>query len=282
VGLGGEAFSGLTVRTATAAGRRAGSVARLALSLSLGAASSSSLILLAADSRSGRLAAMESSESRRQTESRLLIAEDDDEDDDLGWHSSSLATCCSSSASLGLDSRVRALLDAWRSLMPLATCRIFQIFPPLVPPPLRDHLTSTSAELKFQRASISSVRLARRFLVSSDSALRRSLMSSLAEELVEEDAGLSLGGGGKLESSSITGGATGLDTADPPPSTPLLTDGVFSESLHSSSSPESKVRAFQLIETAELNEKIGRSSFSVGSWYFRVPPIEGTSKVMLQ
>lgn len=83
---------------------------------------------------------------------------------------------------------------------------------------------------------MSSVRLARRFLVSSESTLRRSLMSSLAQELVEDDVGLSRGGGGKLESSSTTG-ATGLDTADPPPSTPLLTDGVFSESLHSSSSP---------------------------------------------
>ena len=72
----------------------------------------------------------------------------------------------------------------------------------------------------------------------SESTLRRNLISS---SLIEDDAGLSLGGGGKLESSS-TGGATGLDTADPPapPSTPLLTDGVFSESLHSSSSPEIK------------------------------------------
>lgn len=82
---------------------------------------------------------------------------------------------------------------------------------------------------------MSSVRLASRFLASSDSTLRRNLMSSLAV-LIEDDAGLSLGGGGKLESSSTTG-ATGLETADPPPSTPLLTDGVFSESLHSSSSP---------------------------------------------
>lgn len=48
---------------------------------------------------------------------------------------------------------------------------------------------------------------------------------------------LSLGGGGKLNSSS-TAGAEGLETAEPPPSTPLLTDGVFSESLHSSSSPK--------------------------------------------
>lgn len=87
---------------------------------------------------------------------------------------------------------------------------------------------------------MSSVRLTRRFLVSSESTLKRSLISSLVEELVEDDAGLSLGGGGKLESSSTTGGAIGLDTADPPPSTPLLTDGVFSESLHSSSSPEIK------------------------------------------
>lgn len=93
MGLGGEVFSGFTVRAATAAGRRAGSVARLALSLSLGVASSSSLILLAGGSSSARLAAMESSESRRPTESRLLIAEDDDEDDGLGWLSSSLIAC---------------------------------------------------------------------------------------------------------------------------------------------------------------------------------------------
>ena len=50
---------------------------------------------------------------------------------------------------------------------------------------------------------------------------------------------VSLGSGGWFESSS-TAGAAGLDTAEPPPSTPLLTDGVFSESLHSSSSPVSK------------------------------------------
>lgn len=95
---------------------------------------------------------------------------------------------------------------------------------------------------------MSSVRLTRRFLVSSESTLRRSLISSLAEELVEDDGGLSLGGGGKLESSSTTGGAIGLDTADPPPSTPLLTDGVFSESLHSSSSPEIKNKRHLSIE----------------------------------
>lgn len=82
-------FSGFTVSAATAAGRNAGSVARLALSLSLGA-SSSSLILLA----SVTTAVTESSESLRQTESRLLMAvDDDDEDDDLGWHSSSLTAC---------------------------------------------------------------------------------------------------------------------------------------------------------------------------------------------
>lgn len=83
-------FSGFTVSAATAAGRSAGSVARLALSLSLGAASSSSLILLA----SVATAVTESSESLRQTESRLLMAVDDDEEDDgLGWHSSSLTAC---------------------------------------------------------------------------------------------------------------------------------------------------------------------------------------------
>lgn len=104
-------FSDFTVRAATAAGRRAGSVARLVLSLSLGATSSSCRILLVSP------AAIESSESLRQTESRLLTAVDDNEDDGLGWHSSSLAA----SSSFGLDSRVRTLLDgAWRSLMPLA------------------------------------------------------------------------------------------------------------------------------------------------------------------
>jgi len=80
-------LSGFTVRAATAAGRRAGSVARLVLSLSLGAASSSSRILLVSPTM------IESSESLRQMESRLLIAVDDNEDDGLGWHSSSLAVC---------------------------------------------------------------------------------------------------------------------------------------------------------------------------------------------
>jgi len=122
VGFGGDVFSGFTVRAATAAGRRAGSVARLVLSLSLGAASSSSRILLVSP------AAIESSESLRQAESRLLTAVDDSEDDSLGWHSSSFASC-SSSMSLGLDSRVRTLLDgAWRSLMLLACVWFFFIF----------------------------------------------------------------------------------------------------------------------------------------------------------
>lgn len=82
VGFGGEVFSGFTVRAATAAGLRAGSVARLALSLSLGAASSSGFILLAsvADS-SDRL--VESSESLRHMASRFLV-EEDKEDVDLG------------------------------------------------------------------------------------------------------------------------------------------------------------------------------------------------------
>lgn len=93
-------------------------------------------------------------------------------------------------------------------------------------------------QLKRMCTSMSSVRLVRRFR-SSVNTLRRSLRSSLTEELTEDNVGLSLGGGGTLDSSS-TAGATGLDTADPPPSTPLLTDGVFSESLHSSSSPESQ------------------------------------------
>lgn len=58
-------------------------------------------------------------------------------------------------------------------------------------------------------------------------------LSTLAED--DED-GFSLGGGGRLDSSSVAG-ATGLETADPPPpSTPLPTEGAFSESLHSSSS----------------------------------------------
>lgn len=101
------------------AGRRAGSVARLVLSLSLGATSSSSRILLVSP------AATKSSESLRQAESRLLTAVDDNEDDGLGWHSSSLMAC-SSSISLGLDSRVRTVVrdDAWRSLIPLA-CNFF-------------------------------------------------------------------------------------------------------------------------------------------------------------
>lgn len=74
------------------------------------------------------------------------------------------------------------------------------------------------------------------------STLNRCFMSSAAELntilFEEEEEAFSLGGGGKLESSSTFVAPTGLDTAEPPPSTPLLTDGVFSESLQSSSSPE--------------------------------------------
>lgn len=114
---------------------------------------------------------------------------------------------------------------------------------------------------------MSSVRLTRRFLVSSESTLRRSLISSLAEELVEDDGGLSLGGGGKLESSSTTGGAIGLDTADPPPSTPLLTDGVFSESLHSSSSPEIKSKRCL---SAEFFDKMMEIRAEIAVRYFEI------------
>ena len=83
------------------------------------------------------------------------------------------------------------------------------------------------------------MRLASRFRASSERTLSLNLISSAAEFAIttDEEGGFSLGGGGKLDSSS-TIGAIGLETADPPPSTPLLTEGVFSESLHSSSSPE--------------------------------------------
>ena len=97
--------------------------------------------------------------------------------------------------------------------------------------------TSDKGE-KVKLTSISSVKLESRFLASSESTLNRNRISSATEFAdVTGTMLLSLGGGGKLDSSSKAG-AEGLDTADPPPSTPLLTDGVFSESLHSSSSPE--------------------------------------------
>lgn len=88
---------------------------------------------------------------------------------------------------------------------------------------------------------MSFVKLTSLFLVSSDNTLSRNLMSSGDEvgiitdgfELIRDRA-----------ESSSTVDVTGLETADPPPSTPLLTDGVFSESLHSSSSPESKRTVF--------------------------------------
>lgn len=48
----------------------------------------------------------------------------------------------------------------------------------------------------------------------------------------------------ELDSSSVAV-VPGLGKLEPPPSTPLFTDGVFSESLHSSSSPE-KIKKFKL------------------------------------
>lgn len=92
---------------ATAAGRSAGSVARLALSLSLGAASSSSFSFFSEGVSSAFDRLEESSESLLHTDSRLLV-EEDEEDEDLGWQSSSLTTTMleSSSVSFGLDSRV--------------------------------------------------------------------------------------------------------------------------------------------------------------------------------
>lgn len=76
-------FSGLTVSAATAAGRRAGSVARLAFSLSLGAASSSSFSFFSDGESSAFDRLEESSESLLHTDSRLLI-DDVEEEDDLG------------------------------------------------------------------------------------------------------------------------------------------------------------------------------------------------------
>lgn len=76
-------FSGLTVSAATAAGRRAGSVARLVLSLSLGAASSSSFSFFSEGGSSALDRLEESSESLLHTDSLLRI-EEDEEDDDLG------------------------------------------------------------------------------------------------------------------------------------------------------------------------------------------------------
>lgn len=67
----------------TAEGRRAGSVARLGLSLSLGAASSSSFNFFSVGGSSVFDRLDESSESRLHMDSRLLV-EDDEEDDDLG------------------------------------------------------------------------------------------------------------------------------------------------------------------------------------------------------
>lgn len=81
--FGGEVFSDLTVSAATAAGRRAGSVARLVLSLSLGAASSSSFSFFSEGGSSALDRLDESSESLLQTDS-LLRVEEVDEDDDLG------------------------------------------------------------------------------------------------------------------------------------------------------------------------------------------------------
>lgn len=120
----GEVFSGLTVSAATAAGRSAGSVARLALSLSLGAASSSSFSFFSDDGSSVFERLEESSESLLHADSRLLV-EDVEEDDDLGRQSSSFTTTMldSSSVSFGLDSRVRLDLEAaCRSRKLFATC----------------------------------------------------------------------------------------------------------------------------------------------------------------
>lgn len=88
-GLGGDAFSGLTVSAATVAGRRAGSVARLALSLSLGATSSSSFIFFGSGGVSSTMLdvvlvrLVESSESLLELDSLLLTNEVDDEDGGL-------------------------------------------------------------------------------------------------------------------------------------------------------------------------------------------------------
>lgn len=83
---------------------------------------------------------------------------------------------------------------------------------------------------------MSFVKLTSLFLVSSDSTLRRNLMSSGEEVGIITDGWFEFIRDSNAESSS-TVDVTGLETADPTPSTPLLTDGVFSESLHSSSSP---------------------------------------------
>ena len=94
---------------------------------------------------------------------------------------------------------------------------------------------------------------ASRFLASSGraaAALSLSLMSSDAR--LAATTWLSRGGGGRPTSSSSASWPVGLETAEPPPSRPLLTDGVFSESLHSSSSPVNQTITNMLIQSRLL------------------------------
>lgn len=90
-----------------------------------------------------------------------------------------------------------------------------------------------------RESSRSTARLLRRLRASSESAFKRKRKSSAVVALwrfcIEWLDEFSLGGGGRLGSSSA-GVGVGLETVEPP-STPLLTEGVLSESLHSSSSP---------------------------------------------
>lgn len=112
--FGGETFSGLMVRAATAAGLSAGSVARLAFSLNLGTALSSSLIFL--------LSATLSSDLRDSLSESRLLSRFLPTIDDLDEPSSSLTIESSSSASLRLGLLVasRDLDDAFFSRSPRA------------------------------------------------------------------------------------------------------------------------------------------------------------------
>lgn len=117
--LGGDTFSGLIVRAATVPGLSAGSVARLAFSLSLGAASSSRRIFFGSDGGS--------SERLVSSESLLLASRLLPDETDLAVSSTSfdvleLQTTTSSSTSFLAD-------------FGLDSCALFVVLPaPVVPP----------------------------------------------------------------------------------------------------------------------------------------------------
>ena len=112
-------FSGLIVRAATVAGRKAGSVARLAFSLNRGVASSSNLAFF-----DSQIASSDRRESSESLLASLRRVEDDEEDEALS--SESLTTIFESSSisirdAFGLDSWVDVVLvDEFLSRDPLA------------------------------------------------------------------------------------------------------------------------------------------------------------------